>query len=351
MLDLNRSGIISDPVTDRVTEWRNDAPPLTRSVSTDPRYRNAVQADESAQGTVGSNGFIPHVTFDSALSEHMTLDMDGDFGAQKSDYTYAFEIDVLGGDATVNQSIFGADEVDLYAVGTPNTNLGYRLDATSDFDGGPTPANTVTLYQQRAANTFRWENGVNVHTGASAIVTLGDSSANPVATLAGNNSGGGFFDGNLRNLRVWNRVLQDLEIDLAFQGLASDPAVDHSVTGLATITTKVWDDGTAAIPRVNPTLRAPHFFLQAAIPAGGTGFIHLEATINGVVLPDSGLGGDLFIVTAIETPDGVQPQSGASQFGWSALQFVRLEAEGHYTLELRRTSGGAIIFHIDVVEV
>jgi len=351
VLDLNRSGIITDPVTSRVTEWRNDAPPLIKSDPTYPRYLNAVQADPTVRGLLGSSGGVPHVIFDNALSEHMTLDMVGDFGGQKTDYTFAYEIDVLGGDATAVQSIFGADEVDLYGVGTGANNLGYRLDGTSIFQGFATPANSVTVYQQLPANMVRWENGVSILSSAVAAVTLGDSTINPVATLAGNNSGGGFFDGNLRNMRVWNRVLQDAEINLAFQSLASDPAVDHSVAGLATITTKVWTDGTSVPPRINPTLRAPHFFLLATIPTGGTGIIHLEATIGGVVLPDSGLGGDLFSVNALETPDGVPPLTAPLAVGWSSIQSVRLEAEGHYTIEMRRPSGGAIIFHIDVEEV
>lgn len=351
VLDLNRNGIIADPVTGAVSDWRNDASPIIQSDPNYPRFLNAVQNDVTQQGLLGSTVGVPHVAFDNAASQHMTLDMRGDFGAQKEDYTFSYELDVLGGDGTVNQSIFGGDEVDLYGVGTPNTELGYRLDATTDFDAGPSPADTVTVYQLNPTNMFRWENGVNVNTGPGAPITLGNAAINPVATLAGNNSGGGFFDGNIRNMRVWNRELQDAEIDMAFQTLASDPTVDHSVPGLATIAIKVWDDATSVPQRVNPTLRASHLFLLATIPAGGTGNIHLEATIGGLVLPDGALGGDLFSVTALETPDGVPPITGPLAVGWSSLQFVRLEAEGHYTLEFRRTGGGAIIFHIDVEEV
>ena len=352
VLDLNRDGIIADPVTNLVSRWRNDAPPVVASDPSYPRYLDAVQADLSLQGLLAATGGVPHVIFNNAASQYMALDMVGDFGAQKEDYTFAYEIDVLGGDSTVNQSVFGADEVDLYAVGTPNTNLGYRLDAVSDFDVGPSPANTVTVYRVDPTGMERWQNGFNVGGGAAALVTLGDASLNPVATLAGNNSGGGFFDGNLRNMRVWNRVLQTEEVKFAYQTLASDPAVDYASTfGLATLATRVWNDDTSLPSRVNPTLRASHLFLLATIPVGGTGDIHLEATIGGVVLPDSALGGDLFAVTALETPDGVAPLTGELETGWSALQFVRLEAEGHYTLEFRRTAGGAIIFHVDVEEV
>lgn len=351
VLDLSGTGIVADATSGLVDKWVNSAPSVIASDPTDPRYLNAVQTDVSLQGLLGSAGGIPHVIFDNAFFQHMTIDMVGDFGSQKEDYTFAFELGSLGGDLAVNQAVFGADEVDLFAVGTPNTTRGYRLDATTAFDAGIGAANRITVYQLETGAMNRFENGVAAGGGASSPITLGDSTINPVATLAGDNSGAGFFDGNIRNMRVWNRQLQDTEIDFAFQTLGSDPADDFSTSGLATIVTKVWNDDTSVPPRVNPNIRAAHLFLLATIPIAGTGNIHLEATIDGVVVPDSGLGGNLFSVTALETPDGVPPLAGPLATGFSALQFVRLEAVGHYTLEFRRIAGGAIIFHIDVEEV
>ncbi len=350
VLDLNALGIEADPVSNRVSRWRNAAPPRIRSDPSYARYKDAVQPVVANQGLLGNTGGIPHVAFDSALSEHMTLDMFGDFGGQKEDYTFSYELDVLGADASTNQSIFGTDEVDLYGVGTPNTELGYRLDALSEFDPGPSPPDTVTLYRLNSTAMFRLENGLNVGGGTGAPVSLGDSTLNPVATLAGDNAGGGFFDGNIRNMRVWNRTLQDNELLFAFQTLASDPAVDYS-TGFAEISNRVWNDATAIPPRVNPTLAAPHLFSIAKIPAGGTGIIQFEATIGGVVLPNSALGGDFFSMTALETPFGVPPLITDVAAGWSSVQEVRVDAIGHYTLEFRRDSGGAILFHVDVEEI
>ena len=347
VLDLNALGIVADPVTNRVSRWRNDAPPRIRSIPSYARYKDALQAVATEQPLLGITGGIPHVAFDNALGQHMSLDMFGDFGADKEAYTFSYELDVLGGDITVNQSIFGTDEVDLFAIGTPNTTRGYRLDATTDFDAGVSPADTVTVYQLEPGGMNRFENGSPAGGGAAAPVTLGDSTLNPVATLGGNNSGSGFFDGNIRNMRVWNRELQDNEISFAFQTLASDPAVDYS-TGFAEIETRVWNDATALPPRVNPTLAAAHLFTIAKIPSGGTGIIQFEATIGGVVLPDTALGGDLFALTALETPRGIPPLVTPVAVGWSSVQEVRVDAVGHYTLEFRRTAGGAIVFHVDV---
>lgn len=352
VLDLNSDGIEFETPSNKVTRWRNDAAPRIRSIPTYARYKDAVQPVVANQPLVGSTGGVPHVLFDAASSEFLSIDMNGDFGGTKADFTFSYEIDAIGADPATNQSVFGADELDLYTKGTPNTTDGFRTDAITDFNAGPHPDDTVVLYRYPASSMNRWENGVDQTTDAAAAgIDLGSDAVNPVATLGGNNSGGGFFDGSLRNMRVWNRELHTGEIEFAFQSLAAT-GVDYSGgSGFATVTRRVWNDATAIPPRVNPTLEAPHRFLVATIPVGGTGFIQLEATIGGVVLPDSALGGDLFAAISLETPNGVIVSGTPVEAGFSMLQQFRLESVGHYTIEFRHAgANGAIIFHIDVEE-
>ncbi len=352
--DMNSLGIAADG-----SSWRNDAPPRVASDPNWPRFRNALQTDVALRPELvlqqqfgfGLSGTIPHLKFTRANNTHLLVDMDGDFGIQKDDYTFSYELEALGPDAADDQVIMGGDELDLFARGTPSTDLGWRTDAVSTFQAGP-HISGVVVYVLRAGGLMdRYINGViDVTGGAAAPITLGDDTLNPVLTIGGDNAGGQFFDGNLRNIRIWDRALQPDEVDFAFQTLGAD-GTDKSTTGWAPIENRVWDDPTSVPTRVNPSLAAVHRFLVAKIPLGGNALVQLEATINNVIVPDSGLGGDLFSVGLLENPNLAPVFVNPTAPGFSALQSLRLEAEGHYTIEMRRPNGGAIIFHLDVEEV
>jgi hypothetical protein len=344
--DLNVNGLARDG-----SSWRNDAPPRVMSDPTRPRLRNAVQPVVANRPALAFAGDIPHYVFTKSQSSRLLLDMDGDFGPQKLDYTFAYELQALGPDATIQQVIAGGSQFGLFARSNPAGNYGWRTDATTGFQAGPHPAGTV-VYVLKAGNVMeRYIDNALSASGLGAPITLGDESQNPVISIGSSNLiSGAYFDGNLRSFRVWNRALLAPEVDFVFQSLAAG-GIDHSSGDWAPIENRIWDDKTAIPRRVNPSIVAAHRFLVAKIPAGGNAHIVIEATLNGIVVPDTGLGGDLFSVSVLEKPTLTPPFVGPLVAGWSALQKVRLEDVGHFTLEMRRAAGGAIIFHIDVEEV
>lgn len=345
VLDLNVNGLARDG-----SSWRNDAPARRLTPANQPRYKNAVQSTPSKRPALGFIGQIPHFLFTKANLTSLELAMEGDFGAQKEDYTFAYEMPALGSDSTINQVIFGADELDLYARNNPGTLYGWRTDAVGATQAGPHPSGVFVYVLRSAGLMRRYRNGSIEVSGAGAPITLGDESQNPVATIGASNTGAQAFDGALRSVRVWNRALLDEEIDYIFQTLGAGGA-DHSSGNWVETETRIWNDRTAIPRRVNPTIEVPHRFLVAKFPTGGSADLVIEATIDGVLTPDSGLGGDLFSASALEKPAFVPPFVGPVAAGWSALQKITLEYAGHYTIEMRRANGGAIIFHVDAEEV
>ena len=119
---------------------------------------------------------------------------------------------------------------------------------------------------------------------------------------------------------------------------------------------KQWTDVTgnpllSQFSRLNSQLGAqPTYYLLRATAAqvlAGTS-IQVVGLIDGVLVNDAGLGGDLFTVLSIlEQAAGGFPAD-VLEAAVSAVHNITVHAVGHYTFQINRTDHGAKIIHLDV---
>lgn len=192
--------------------------------------------------------------------------------------------------------------------------------------------------------------------GAAYATGLGDveSITSPAQFALGRASGANFLDGILDGFHLWMGQLSPLALDFVWQTINAD-GVDYATQVRAPMNKPIWTDVTgdlaqSEINRLNPQTGVPFRYVRVELPvAPALHRVQVAAAVNGVVLPDSELGGDLFTYTWVELPGPpvVTPIT-AQDAGWSALADFQLNEEGHYTLGITRQDGGAVIVHFDV---
>lgn len=244
-----------------------------------------------------------------------------------------------GTDMTVSRRN-GAGDAEIIAGGT-TVVAGDHDDGTFVFTGrGPTPG--TALWQKDGAAYGTGDGGV-------------EDFANLDQFMLGQRTGGSdFLDGILDSFYLWVAQLSPLTLDFVWQTVDADGS--NFATDLrAPMSKPIWTDITgdlaqSEIDRLNPLTGVPFRYIRVDLPAApALHRVQVAAAVNGVVLPDSELGGELFTHSWIEIPGPptIFPVT-IQDAGWSAVFDFNLNQEGHYTLGLTRTNGGAIILHFDV---
>lgn len=159
------------------------------------------------------------------------------------------------------------------------------------------------------------------------------------------------LDGTLSSLHMWMGEISPLTRDFILQTLSEDGG-DYSAGNRAVMEVVSWTDLTGdlalnQIDRLRPITGYPHLYIKGTVPSsGGPYYVQVGASVDGIVEPDSALGGDLFTYTVAEYP-GALPTI-VQDAGWSAVADIEVTGEGHYTIIVDRPSGGSMVLHYDI---
>lgn len=316
--------------------WSNTAPPVQPD-GTDVRFLDLIQTVVANQPTIVNLSGQDYVYFDRGNSKFYNLLRNTGTWAGLNEWTIAVA-GKKGSDSSNNQYIFSIQNVEI-ARRSSSGNTMYVYNGGSAQAGGDM-ADGAALVKFQGPTEGRWfENGSSKFSGSCANSTPSGS-----GSIGRQYSGSNYLDFYMAGIYVWKRVLQTNEIYFLFEYV--DPVTSHSLTNWATVTLQPWLDDTSTPPRINPYTGAQHKYYHVAVPTGTIARIQITASIGGVVLPDSGLGGKLFTPSWMEAPLSSPPMT-TSPSGWSSIIEVDIKNEGHYTMQLTREDGGSVIVHFD----
>lgn len=309
-----------------------------------PRFGNPYQ-NVAAQRPTVTPGVYQQATFARASSQNFKIPLVDSVAA--SWWTCAFEylaVASAGNDHPVlvfpNLSIWRKN-----AAG----NYKYRHGAVDVNGAGDMTAGTWLLYKTGVANGALIRNGVSSLAGTLTAQAI---SAGDPAGYIGTDGAGNFCDIILRSMQIWNREVSPLEMDFAFQSLSCEFAYNQIVRGSVGVGT--WQDETGAtpqeVPRINHTVYAPQRFKYGTFPSGGSARIQIVASVDGLVRPDSELGGLLCDMHCEEHASSGHPAVYQSA-GWSSVWDVLIDTEGHYTFVVHRAGSGSQVLHLDMEAV
>jgi hypothetical protein len=115
-------------------------------------------------------------------------------------------------------------------------------------------------------------------------------------------------------------------------------------------TVQEWLDPPRVSPNNFPSRLNPHIGRPMSRLVGLVGNdITIVASINGVIPPDSTLGGRLFVCTSHEAPHPY-PLSVTTYPDSSCSPYFKPFMAGHYLISMRRAQSGAVFFHLDIME-
>ena len=311
-----------------------------------PRFGNPYQNSATKRPTVAVVGGYKEADFTAANGEHLIIPLDHDFLA--TDWTIAF--DFVRKTATgVDQYILGFPNLDIHRQNAAG-NYGYMYNAINQNGVGDMAWGTwiTTLDSVTPAGNMYLDGAVSLTgTAAQVVIAAGD----PAGYICSDDGVTNYCDIKLRGIQMWRRHFSPLEIDFAFDTVS--PAASHSVYSRAVMSIEPWLDETGTSPevsRLNPVNGVPHRYYKATIPTGTFRRIQIAASVDGLVVPDSMLGGSLFDISCIEYPSAGSPHVFQSS-GWSSVFDIQVDTEGHYTFVVYRDGGGAHVLHVDVEEV
>ena len=310
-----------------------------------PRFGNPYQTVVAQRPFIPPAGVYHQAEFTKANSSNFRIPLVDPVAA--SWWTCAFEY------LTVASA--GNDHPILYfpnmSVWRKNAagNYKYRHGAVDVAGAGDMAAGTWLLCRTGVLSGALYRNGVSALAGTLSAQAI---AAGDPAGYIGTDGAGNFCDVILRSMQIWNREVSPLEMDFAFQSLSCE--FEYNQFTRANLGTGTWTDETGAtpqeIPRINYTVYAPQRYKTGTFPAGGMARVQIAASVDGVVLPDSSLGGLLFDMHCEEYPSAGHPavyQSG----GWSAVWDVMINTAGHYTFVVHRQGSGSQVLHLDMEAV
>lgn len=366
VLSCARDDVVEDPSNPGfVKEWINRAPglpsqPAIRQPSDPPptylggRFSNPKQLDKALQPALTlTGGGQKRVQFDRARSTFLSTDAIGTaFANTARPLACAYQF-AKGGDASVNQTIMVAEPSKALQV--------WRRNAAGDAQVASPAADLTTvagdhddgtfLYTGVTGGTSLWEkNGAAYGAGASSGTQM------PVSDqMFIGKDGANYLDGTLDALHVWACELSPATQDLIWRTLNED-GTDYSTDDRPVIGRVLWTDLTGdplldQYDRLRPQTGVPHRYIKVTVPSGTVPqLVQVAAAIDGIVRPDSELGGDLFTWNFSEFagPPYIPPVLAPQDAGWSSVADFELRYEGHYTLTVTRAAGGSIILHFDV---
>jgi len=312
-------------------------------VITTPRFGNPYQDTAAARPTVSAATGIKRATFERTLQQFFKIPLD--YGILAGEWFVAF--DWIADVYTSTQTVLGFPNLEIMRINAGGT-YEYRHNGVSV--GGPTDLldGFWTLYWTSAvAAAMDLDAAGDVAgTASDAAIDAGD----PAGYIGSSDGLTDWLDGTLASMQMWTRRPSPLELDFAYQTLDPD-GTDRATYTRADMLRRDWTDDTAdasagEVSRVNPSRFAAQTFQVAQFSAGGAARIQIAATVNGLVLPDSLLGGELFDMVCIEYPSAGPPAVYPDP-GWSAVRDVVITASGHYTFAVYRENGGTRILHLD----
>ena len=349
-----------------VREWINRAPgmpsqPAIRQPG-DPaptylggRFSNPIQKTQALQPTRAETvGGDNRVQFDRARSTFLATDfLVDDLPAppgQPLAVGYQF---TKGGDASNDQTILVDAPDEEFKVQRRNAAGDAEIDADGDLTtvAGDHDDGTF-VYTGRSDSTSTWQKDGGAY-GSGAGDPLNEFGSSSQLFL-GRDVGGNYLDGTLDAIHVWVGELSPKTIDLIWQTINED-GNDFSTDARADMGNIVWADLTAdalidQYDRLRPQTGFPHRYIKVTLPAApATRKVQVACAVNGLVLPDSKLGAELFTYTFAEVPGPpFIPPVSTPEASWSAVIDFDLVREGHYTLVCTRLNGGSVVLHFDV---
>ncbi len=249
-----------------------------------------------------------------------------------------------GGDASNGQVICTDSPNEDFKASRRNGAGDAQIDSAGLTTVAGDHADGTFLYTGLTGGTSLWErDGAAYGVGASAAEQILSGSK----LYLGRDTAGNYLDGILDGIHIWMAELSPLTQDLIWQTLNAD-GTDFATITRAVLVNTVWSDITGdslldQYDRLRPLTGLPHRFIKAT-----PGRIQVAAAVDGLVLPDAQLGGELFTYNWIEIATGAPAPALLQDAGWSAVADFTLPDTGHYTLDVIRASGGSIILHIDV---
>ena len=315
-----------------------------------PRFGNPYQDVAAERPAVSVVDGMREADFTAANSSNMKIPAVHQFSL--SDWTIAFDY-VTKGAAGATHFVLGFPNMDVHRQNAAG-NYGYMYNAVNQNGVGDMAAGAwLAMLDTVAPAGALWTDGVLDLAGTAAQVLI--AAGDPAGWIGSDDGVTNFCDIILRGMQMWRRHLSPLEIDFAYDTIS--PAASHSVYARALMKIHPWLDETGTSPevsRLNAVEGYPHRYYRATIPTGPAGIplyrrVQIAAAVDGLVLPDSLLGGDLFDMDCIEYASAGSPHVFQTA-GWSAVFDVKVNAEGHYTFAVYREGGGTVVLHLDVVE-
>lgn len=309
-----------------------------------PRFGNPYQTTAANRPVVSTVSSVQRATFTRASSHYMMVPLDVTT-IPTTDWTIAYVM--VAGSSTTNQYILDSTNFSIYRQ-DGSGNKGYRYNSTHQTDTGDMGSGAWLLVFDTTSTADFYTDGTTTYSGTAANIIMPESDT--AALYIGTDiTTTHFFDGALTTLMIWNKKVSPLEIDFAFDTF--DPSAAHAQETYATMSVPAWTDNTTVaandVSRVNPTIHAQPRFVKAVNGSVGTwARVQIAGIVDGLVRPDSELGGDLFTLEPVEIPS-VEPWQYQSS-GWSSIFDLRVRYEGHYTYKLTRASGGSVFVHFDV---
>lgn len=363
VLSCGRNDVVQDDAHPGfMLRWRNRAPGLPSKpfhrVPSDPvtypggRFSDPRQDLTALQpAIVLTGGGQRRVSFDRALGQHLRFTIPGTFPEVSGPATVAYQFEKRP-DTSNDQIILDDQQSKLIlrrrgAGGLAQAKFGaVTATAAGDHDNGTFVAwggTAVTWHKNGAA--YASAAGAN---NSQVIIGTG---------LIGIGTGGAGteLDGILDCLHIWYRELSPLERDFVWQVLNED-LVNYATQLRAPVALRRWTDATGnlalgQINRVRAVVGGEPLFKLATVGAGGATALRVQiaAAVDGKVLPDSALGGELFTLAWVEAPGNPAVYPVVSQdAGWSAVFDCALKTPGHYCAKVERQLGGAVFLHFDV---
>jgi hypothetical protein len=309
-----------------------------------PRFGNPYQ-DVAAQCPTVTPGVYKQATFARANSSNLKIPLVDPVAA--SWWTCAFEYLTMAS-AGNDHPILRFPNLSVWRKNAAG-NYKYRHGAVDVAGAGDMTSGTWLLYKNGAAAGALVRNGVSSLAGTLSAQAI---AAGDPAGYIGTDGAGNFCDVILRSMQIWNREVSPLEMDFAFQSLSCE--FDYNAYVRANVSNGTWTDDTGAtsqeIPRINYSRYAPQRYKTGTYPTGGAARVQIVASVDGLVRPDTELGGLLCDMHCEEYPSAGHPAVYQSA-GWSSVWDVMINTAGHYTFVVHRSGSGSQVLHLDMEAV
>lgn len=304
-----------------------------------PRFGNPYQDVTAEQPVVSTVGGYKQAAFTRVNSSNFKLPLTHSILA--NELTVAF--DFFHGASTANQQTVIGFPIFYIQRRNSSGNFEYRTDSVYRWGSGDMSDGMwlFTYLSATSANLLNNNSSELSDTAAVVYIAAGD----PAGRIGSIHSGAQYCDMAMRSMRIWDRMLSPLEVDLAYKTIS--PETEYHALDRADMERRIWTDDTLSVSRINPAREASHKFICADLGGDDPARIQIAAQVDGRTRPDSELGGELFDITPVEIPCSANPAV-YQDSGWSSVFDIIVEDEGHYTYCLSRSNGGSIILHFDV---